>query len=173
MPFWVKDLPPHTVAGDGFQLFGPRQHFFAPFAARFRVLQLARVRVWVKLSPAHTVSRPGDQEVGSQVGQRLLPGTVLVDSGFVPPTQFAVILVTLRFWLTRWPLQVEAGLGDQLPVRHRQVGGQFLVPVADLDDSGFVPPSQWDVIFLTLRVCMNGSPAHTVDRPGFQVPVLH
>ena len=103
----------------------------------------------------------------------MLPDTVLLEAGGDPPAQRAVILVTLRLWLTRWSLQVEAGLGDQLPTRQRQGGGQDFMPVVGLEDAGLAPPSQYAVIFLTLRVCVRGLPAHTVDRPGPQVPVLH
>ena len=139
MRVWVK--VPHFVAEPGLHGVTVPQHL-VPLALRLSLLQFFKVRVWVKLVPAHTVFWPGDQEVETQVGQRLLPDTVLVEAGLVPPTQFAVILVTLRLWLRRRSLQVVAGLGDQLPTRQRQVGGQYFVPVADLDDAGLAPPSQ-------------------------------
>ena len=136
---WVK--VPHLPVGPGLHPVTVPQHL-VPLALRLSLLQFFRVRVWVKLLPAQTVFGCGDQEVGAQLGQRLLPDTVLVEAGLVPPTQVAVIFVTLRLWLTRRSLQVVAGLGDQLPTLQRQVGGQYFVPVVDLDDAGSAPPSQ-------------------------------
>ena len=53
------------------------RHDLVPLTVRLAVLQSARVRVWVRLLPVHTVLLDGDHEVAVQVGgQDLVPLTV-------------------------------------------------------------------------------------------------
>ena len=145
---------------------GPGSQFFVPLTGRLlagcvppRQGELLRVTVrdWLPVSPLQILAglSPVQGPVfHSQVGRQfLVPLTVCVDCGAVPPSHGLLIKVTVRDWLPVLSWQILAGLSPvQGPVDQRQVGReQSIVPDTVRLAGGRVPPTQGRLVGVTVR----------------------